>query len=452
MGAVMGLTRTVCLVLALVLASMVSIGGARAQDNQKVALVIGNAAYKHAPTLANPRNDAADLAIVLRQLGIRVIEGLDLTKAQMDRHVRRFAEMLDGKALGLFFYAGHGLQVGGQNYLVPIDAKISSLTALEFETIKLNQIQRLMENGASSNVILLDACRDNPLARNLARGMGTRSISIGRGLAEIRTGVGTLISFSTQPGNVALDGTRRNSPYAAALITELGKSTDDLSSVLIRVRNGVMLATDQKQVPWEHSALTAKLYLSDAGARDPKVDNVGGGVADAASAWEAAKDSSSVHVLQRLKEKYKGTVFAELAQARLAELAARSGGSQVDTALPAAVDSGSVPAGAGVERPFDGRWLVTMTAGRGARCPKRVFSFRINVVDWKVHGGPRMKGGSVRPDGRITFAHSAKVNPRRRVEYNGRIDASKGKGSVEVPGGPCFGSFVLERIGAAARR
>jgi hypothetical protein len=166
----------------------------------------------------------------------------------------------------LFFYAGHGLQVAGQNYLVPVDARLSTTPALDWEMVRLDLVQRTMEREAKTNVMFLDACRDNPLARNLARAMGTRSAEIGQGLAPAESGVGTLISFSTQPGNVALDGSGRNSPFAGALAKYVSTSNESLSDILIRVRKNVMKETQNKQVPWEHSALTGRFYFS-AGVR-----------------------------------------------------------------------------------------------------------------------------------------------------------------------------------------
>jgi hypothetical protein len=145
---------------------------------------------------------------------------------------------------------------------VPVDAKLSTAAALDWEMVRLDLIQRTMERETETNVLFLDACRDNPLARNLARAMGTRSAEVGRGLAATEAGVGTLISFSTQPGNVALDGVGRNSPFAAALAKRIGASSDDLSALLIDVRNDVRKATLNKQVPWEHSALTGRFYFN----------------------------------------------------------------------------------------------------------------------------------------------------------------------------------------------
>lgn len=235
-----------------------------AHAQKRVALVIGNSAYQHTAKLANPKNDASDLATILKKHGFQVLEGFDLGKPAMEAKLRDFARALASNEVGLFFYAGHGLHVSGTNYLVPIDAKLEDASGLDFELVRLDLVQRTMERETSTNILFLDACRDNPLARNLARNMGTRTIEIGRGLAQTQGGVGTLISFSTQPGNVALDGTGRNSPFARALVTHLAVPRHDLSAILIDVRNDVMRATHDKQVPWEHSALRGRFYFDPA--------------------------------------------------------------------------------------------------------------------------------------------------------------------------------------------
>ena len=244
-----------------------------AMAERRVALVIGNSAYQHTPTLANPRNDATDMAAALKKLGFQVIEGFDLDKAAFDRKVRDFADALSGASAGVFSYAGHGLQVAGVNYLVPVDAKLTTASALDWEMVRVDLVQRTMERETQSNVLFLDACRDNPLARNLARAMGTRSAEIGHGLAAAEAGVGTLISFSTQPGNVALDGTGRNSPFAGALAKRIATSKDDLSALLIDVRTEVVKKTQGKQVPWEHSALMGRFYFNpSAQAASPRIE------------------------------------------------------------------------------------------------------------------------------------------------------------------------------------
>ena len=235
------------------------------------------------------------MANALTALGFDVTKGVDLDIAGMDRAVRSFAEKLKGAKLGLFYYAGHGLQVAGHNHLLPIDAKIESVSALEFETMRLESIQRIMENETETNVLFLDACRDNPLAKNLARSMVTRSGAVGRGLAPQESGAGTLISFSTQPGNVALDGTGgRNSPYAGALVKHIATPGEDLPTTLVKVRNDVMQSTNKQQVPWEHSALTGQVILIRAAQDDkPMVKPEKTGASEAALSSERGDSPAS---------------------------------------------------------------------------------------------------------------------------------------------------------------
>jgi len=287
---------------------------------KRVALVIGNAAYRHTPKLENPRNDAADIGAALRKLGFQVIEGLDLDKAAFEAAMRAFAAALRGAEVGVFFYAGHGLQVSGHNYLVPIDAQLTTVAALDFEMVRLDLVHRTMEREAQTSILFFDACRDNPLARNLARAMGTRSAEIGSGLTAVESGVGTLISFSTQPGRVALDGTGRNSPFAGALARQLGTSNDDLSAILIAVRNDVMKETDRRQVPWEHSALTGRFFFNPAPPAPAPVPGMHLRLSEAAEAWSATRDTTSVAVLGAFVARYRDTFYAELARARIEEL------------------------------------------------------------------------------------------------------------------------------------
>jgi uncharacterized caspase-like protein len=296
---------------------------------KRVALVIGNGAYTTSVELANPKNDATDVAEALRQLGFEVYEGIDLDKTGMDHKIRDFAEGISGAQLALFFYAGHGLQVNGQNYLMPVDARLTKASGLDFEMVRLDLVQRAMEREASVNIIMLDACRDNPLGRSLARALGTRSSAVTSGLAPMESGEGTLIIFSTQPGNTASDGAGRNSPFSAALLKHISAPGDDLPTILINVRNDVMAATGRRQVPWEHSALTTKVYFTP-----PKLANPSEPTPDQRmelAFWESVKDSTNPAVLRSYLEQYPQGTFAPLARALIeqyekqqaAELAAR---------------------------------------------------------------------------------------------------------------------------------
>jgi formylglycine-generating enzyme required for sulfatase activity len=275
---------------------------------KRVALVIGNSAYKNAPELANPKNDAADMSGALKALGVTVIEGIDLDKTATEHKISDFVAALAGADVGIFFYAGHGLQVNGVNYLVPIDAELLTSAALEFELIRLDVVQRFMEGAAKTNVLFLDACRNNPLSRNLARAMGTRSTGIGAGLAPVQSGVGTLISFSTQPGNVALDGEGRNSPFAGPLAREIAAPGEDVLSALITIRNAVVKETNGQQVPWETDDLLAHFYFNPTQPTEPPASTSTSvsqaGANEAARAWELVQHSEDMAALQAFRKQF----------------------------------------------------------------------------------------------------------------------------------------------------
>jgi len=237
-------------------------GAAAAHAQSRVALVIGNGAYRYTPRLINPVNDAKDIAAALSSLGFDVTEAIDLDKRAFDAALRAFANRSAAADTALVFYAGHGLQASGQNYLLPIDARLASERDLDFETVRLDVILRQLETGrdGETSLVFLDACRDNPLARNLARAMGVRAVR--RGLAPVDSGAGSFIAFSTQPGNVARDGVGRNSPFAAALLRHIAAPDRNVSALMIAVRNDVMAATGGSQVPWDHSALTGEFYFN----------------------------------------------------------------------------------------------------------------------------------------------------------------------------------------------
>ncbi|WP_158008138.1 caspase family protein [Methyloceanibacter superfactus] len=235
---------------------------APASAEKRVALVIGNSAYQHTGTLKNPSNDATDMARTLRELDFEVIDGTDLTKRDMVKRIRTFADKVRGADVGLFYYAGHGLQVNGRNFLAPVDAKLSSDVDLDFEAVELDLVLKQLERSSRLSLVFLDACRDNPLAMQLAQ--TSRSLGIGRGLAQVEKAVGMMIAFSTQPGNVALDGDGRNSPYTAALLRHIAAQGRSINDTMIEVRRDVLEQTDGKQVPWENSSLTGQFFFKPA--------------------------------------------------------------------------------------------------------------------------------------------------------------------------------------------
>jgi uncharacterized caspase-like protein len=248
---------------ALLAASLMIIGTISAHAApDRVALVIGNGTYSFASHLKNPVNDAADIAGALREIGFTVIDGIDLDRRTMEEKIRAFGNALGSARTALFFYAGHGMQVAGRNYLIPIDARLQKPGDLALDTVDVQVVLQQMEAQPRVNLVFLDACRDNPLARSFASALGaSRSSAVGQGLASIQSAVGTMIAFATQPDNVALDGEGRNSPFTAALLRHIREPGVDIAVTMRRVRTDVLAATGQRQLPWDHSSLTDAVVL-----------------------------------------------------------------------------------------------------------------------------------------------------------------------------------------------
>jgi hypothetical protein len=236
----------------------------QAAAERRVALVVGNAQYAYTPTLPNPRNDAHDIAETLRQVGFEVTVGYDLDQSKFARIIDAFAQALDGADVGLFFYAGHGLQINEKNYLVSTEARLESAFLVPSETIELDAVIRLMESKTSTNLIFLDACRNNPLIDNLRHNLAAinRAVTVGRGLARIeRTGRDTLVAFSSAPGQEAADGHGRNSPFTASLLQHLLKPGLEVSVMLKEVTADVRRETDNAQRPQQLSDMSKTFYF-----------------------------------------------------------------------------------------------------------------------------------------------------------------------------------------------
>jgi len=321
---------------------------------KRVALVLGNSDYDNAPTLANPRNDAEDMTEKLTSLGFEVVGGFDLSNDQMRDKIREFSIKLRNADVGLFFYAGHAMQVNGRNYLAPVDTNIQYESDLDFETIPMDFIQRQMERETKTSLLFLDACRNNPLLDNIQG--KTRAFQSTRGLAQdSNTSEGTFIAFATQPDNVALDGTGRNSPFTKALLDNLSRPGIEISTLMTDVRRQVFTATDEKQIPWTNSSLLGRFYFNEgeAGTENNQVASLVGetqtpvnetqtprpSVVTAAPtvtkssstvetdrllsmrleqmAWEAVNDSTDADELRAYISSYGNGFFGDLAKLRL---------------------------------------------------------------------------------------------------------------------------------------
>ncbi|MBA1141641.1 caspase family protein [Mesorhizobium sp. CCANP35] len=283
---------------------------AGAPGAKRVALVIGNSKYVHAVELPNPANDARLIASTLRNAGFEVIEGVDQDNAGMHSLISKFTEQSYDADLAVIFYAGHGMQVDGKNFLIPVDAELTSPAYLKTRTIQIDDFMAALPPDPAVGVIILDACRDNPLARTLAAAMPkTRSTALGTGLAPIdpkSEGVGTggiLIAYATDPGAIAFDGNGVDSPYSTALARHLTEPGVEIQSALTRVRGEVAETTQGRQRPWHNASLGREVFLGKPAAEAAPAAKP---TADAANATAApapapvASEPPSWEVEQRL--------------------------------------------------------------------------------------------------------------------------------------------------------
>jgi len=257
--------------VALALTAFIILGGAfDALASDRVALVIGNGAYKTSP-LKNPANDARDMAAALKGMGFDVTAITDATLQQMENAVREFGAKLRNGGVGLFYYAGHGMQVAGENYLIPVDTKIEGEADVKFGALNAGKVLARMEDaGNELNIVALDACRTNPFAKSFR--------SSEPGLARMDAPKGSLIAYATAPGRVAADsgGTGRNGIYTGFLLQHMHTPGLKIEEILKRVRVDVVRTTADKQVPWESSSLIGDFFFvrAHAGQASLPVANV----------------------------------------------------------------------------------------------------------------------------------------------------------------------------------
>ena len=316
------------------------------QADPRIALVIGNAEYKSAP-LKNPVNDARAIARALKDLGFEVILKENITQQGFVGALREFGTRLkDGNATGLFYYAGHGMQVKGANYLIPVDAAIEGEDEIRYQSIDANQVLDKMEQaGNRLNIVILDACRDNPYARSFR--------SKQSGLAQMDAPSGMLVAFATAPGSVAYDGEGVNGVYTKHLLRNLTLPGMPVELVLKRVREGVSKDTEGKQIPWESSSLLGDFYFKVAAAQP---SSAALGQVDSTTVelafWDSVKDSGAPSEYRAYLQKYPDGQFASLARDRMNTLLAQAPApgrkpspatspTQVALAQPSAVVSGS---------------------------------------------------------------------------------------------------------------
>jgi hypothetical protein len=323
-----------------------------AAQQSRVALVIGNARYAEAP-LKNPVNDARAMAAALKARGFEVLFRENATKAQMESAVADFGEKLNEGSTGLFFYAGHGVQVQGRNYLLPVDARIVSEQRMRLEAFDVEAVLDQMQAARSKvSMVILDACRNNPFER--------RFRSTGAGLAQLNAPEGTLIAYATAPGKVAADGDGNNGLYTQEFLKALATPGLKVEDVFKQVRINVSRASDGTQVPWEASSLTGDFYFVPpapvAAPAAPSLDQ---------AFWNAVKDSNTPASLQAYLDTFPTGMFAVQARAQLVAI-------------------GNRPAGAALAAPavkgFDGRYNARVSTQSG------ILDLVIDVKDTAISG------------------------------------------------------------------
>jgi hypothetical protein len=345
-----------------------------AAAERRVALVVGNAAYREAP-LRNPANDARAMAEALRRAGFEVLLRQNLTKPQLERAIAEFGDKLasGGDAVGLFFYAGHGMQLRGRNYLIPVDAQIVNEQRVRIETVDVDLVlEQMQAANARVSVAILDACRNNPFER--------RFRSVGGGLAQMDAPEGTLIAYATAPGTVAADGEGENGIYTAELLKAITRPGLKIEDVFKQTRAGVARASGNAQVPWESSSLTGDFYFvaplpgvaaaaapaaAPATAAPPPVPR------SELQAWEAVKDTARTAELEAFIDEFPDGPFAPLARVRIMDIVGRA------SAAPRAV----APA-----PPLEGRFWTTIPTELVANRLGEI-QLTVNLKEGRITGG-----------------------------------------------------------------
>ncbi|MGA7806965.1 caspase family protein [Bradyrhizobium sp.] len=304
--------------------------GNAAFADKRVAFVVGNGAYRNVPQLPNPVVDAQAMAKVLRSVGFDVVEGTNLTRDKMTDKLLEFGRRAEGADIAVFYYAGHGIAVNGTNYLLPVDADLKSEMDVKLGAainVDLTLDQTLAD--AKVKLVFLDACRDNPFAAKIRSARATRSIAVDSGLADMKSGEGTLIAFATGPGQTALDGeSGTNSPFTRALVAHITQPGVEIQQAMTEVRAEVNEETNKNQLPWDHTNLVGSVYLNPAAAPADKAGPTSAepSVATAPASeieiefWRSVKDSNKPEELNAYLTSYPAGQFKSLALARIAAL------------------------------------------------------------------------------------------------------------------------------------
>src|SRR5450631_2677356 len=289
-------------------------------DN-RVALVIGNGAYAHARHLPNPSHDADDVAAALKRTGFQTIVGIDLDQAGMQDAAIRFARAARTADVAMFYYSGHALQFAGVNYMIPVDAQLRDEADLR-RMIRVDEVVADLQQAKNLRILVLDSCRDNPLADELKRSIGiTRSASIGRGLVKIDSPEGMIIAYATQAGRTAEDGDGYNSPYTAAFLKNI-EAKDEIGTIFRRISSDVYTTTRQAQLPELSLSLIGEFYLNGkmqiTATQPPPIPT--DPCVNASEHWKSAEAIGTLEAYEDHVAQFPNCTFSQLAKARIEAL------------------------------------------------------------------------------------------------------------------------------------
>jgi uncharacterized caspase-like protein len=387
-----------CLAL---LACWLSVAPASAET--RVALVIGNGAYASTAKLPNPSHDAEDVAASLKRSGFEVLQGIDLRQADMQDLTIRFARAASKADVAMFYYSGHAMQYNGVNYLMPVDAVLSDEADLK-RFVRVDDIVNDLQQAKNLRILILDSCRDNPLAETLKRSAGmTRAASIGRGLSKVEAPRGTIVSFSTQSGQTAADGSGRNSPYTTAFLKHI-EEPQEIGEVFRDISSDVYDSSGKTQLPELSLSIIGKFYLNGpvsvtvapaAPQAAPRADPC----AAAEAHWKAADGIGTLGAYEDHLTRFPNCIFATLAKARIEGL------KQKVALAPA---SGN----ARTAKDFDGNWDVTLNCPPTGKAQGFTRALSATVANGVFHADAQSQGavnrleidGQIPADGKTTLS------------------------------------------------
>ncbi|TGN85239.1 caspase family protein [Bradyrhizobium yuanmingense] len=378
---------------------------APASAEMRVALVIGNGAYVSTAKLSNPLHDAEDVAASLRRSGFEVLQGIDLRQADMQDLTIRFARAASRADVAMFYYSGHAMQYNGVNYLMPVDAVLTDEADLK-RFVRVDDIVNDLQQAKNLRILVLDSCRDNPLAETLKRSAGTtRAASIGRGLSKVDAPRGTIVSFSTQSGQVAADGTGRNSPYTTAFLKHI-EQPQEIGDVFRDISSDVYESSGKTQLPELSLSIIGRFYLNgpvSVTVAAPQGASRPDPCASVEVHWRAADGIGTVGAYEDHLARFPNCTFANLARARIDSL------KQKVALAPAS----------GENKTFDGKWDVTVNCASLGKALAYTRALSATVANGVFHAedrDPRTNStleinGQISADGKSTLSARGLTGP-----------------------------------------